>query len=547
MIEKIMIKNLYNFGNVLCEVEDLQRFNLFVGKNGSGKSNILRAICNLDVKSTYSKGRYSYLLWNDSIRKTYFPSNNNYDDIHLIIKHLDDEVEFRGHNHVKGDFLGKQGQLISCDNSAEDFELNLRRVENNSAHLKIISFALYYIFGLKFSVKNDGITEWFIRSNGSEGEDGGNGRVRFANWSSGYLRVSNILLEILRCNNRIICLDEPEVHLEARSIRKFFEVLVWLSNYENKKMSQPSTNLYNTIENEWKNWSKTDLNDDVPDIRNRINLKRFNNYQYFFSSHSSVLLNHFLRNQDYCSVYHLNRKLVDDTINNVMGEKGKKIERKTIVGILRKVESIDTSILDNLGVKGSDNLVTEGIIWVEGPSDIIYIRKWLEIYAIENNLPDLVQGEDYQFQMYGGALLNYLCAFDDNHKKSMNKIIDILTISRKAYIVMDSDATLDGMIIQDKSNFKKGKDYFLQKIQEYEDNVDIGVWYERGNTEFKTIEDYLDMPTKKAFYTLKSPKKALFAQKIVSQWTDLRTLIDFPVELQKQIKKMYDVVSNWNI
>ena len=38
------------------------------------------------------------------------------------------------------------------------------------------------------------------------------------------------------------------------------------------------------------------------------------------------------------------------------------------------------NLLDDLGVKASDLLQANCAIWVEGPSDRIYIKKWLEIF-----------------------------------------------------------------------------------------------------------------------------------------------------------------------
>ena len=34
--------------------------------------------------------------------------------------------------------------------------------------------------------------------------------------------------------------------------------------------------------------------------------------------------------------------------------------------------------LDDIGIKASDILQSNGIIWVEGPSDRIYINKWID-------------------------------------------------------------------------------------------------------------------------------------------------------------------------
>ena len=67
------------------------------------------------------------------------------------------------------------------------------------------------------------------------------------------------------------------------------------------------------------------------------------------------------------------------------------------------ISSLDESIevIDELGIKASDLLQANGIIWVEGPSDRIYIKNWLN-----KQYPDrFEEGKDYQFVYYGGRLL----------------------------------------------------------------------------------------------------------------------------------------------
>jgi predicted ATP-dependent endonuclease of OLD family len=38
-------------------------------------------------------------------------------------------------------------------------------------------------------------------------------------------------------------------------------------------------------------------------------------------------------------------------------------------------------VISELGAKPSDLLQANGIIWVEGPSDCVYINRWLDIYS----------------------------------------------------------------------------------------------------------------------------------------------------------------------
>ena len=39
------------------------------------------------------------------------------------------------------------------------------------------------------------------------------------------------------------------------------------------------------------------------------------------------------------------------------------------------------NVLNDLGIKASDLLQSNGIIWVEGPSDMIYMNKWIELWS----------------------------------------------------------------------------------------------------------------------------------------------------------------------
>lgn len=58
-------------------------------------------------------------------------------------------------------------------------------------------------------------------------------------------------------------------------------------------------------------------------------------------------------------------------------------------------------VISELGAKPSDLLQANGIIWVEGPSDCIYLNKWLDLYTGGR----LQEGRDYQCAFYGGSLL----------------------------------------------------------------------------------------------------------------------------------------------
>jgi predicted ATP-dependent endonuclease of OLD family len=88
------------------------------------------------------------------------------------------------------------------------------------------------------------------------------------------------------------------------------------------------------------------------------------------------------------------------------------------------------SALHDLGYRPSDLLQTNSIVWVEGPSDRIYLKRWLSIAA-----PFLKEGIDYSVMFYGGRLLAHLSASEE----TVGEFIELLRLNRFSSIVIDSD------------------------------------------------------------------------------------------------------------
>jgi AAA domain, putative AbiEii toxin, Type IV TA system len=86
----------------------------------------------------------------------------------------------------------------------------------------------------------------------------------------------------------------------------------------------------------------------------------------------------------------------------------------------------------DLGVRASDLLQTNAVIWVEGPSDRIYLSHW--IGALD---PQLVEGRHYTIVMYGGSLLDHLSADEDPEED----LVPLRRVARDLGVVIDSDRT----------------------------------------------------------------------------------------------------------
>jgi hypothetical protein len=99
-------------------------------------------------------------------------------------------------------------------------------------------------------------------------------------------------------------------------------------------------------------------------------------------------------------------------------------------------------ICADLGYRPSDLLQSNVVIWVEGPSDRIYLRCWIGQLA-----PGLIEGIHYSIMFYGGGLLRHLTPDDpetpglavENHDEAVDDFISLRRLNRHLVVVIDSD------------------------------------------------------------------------------------------------------------
>lgn len=109
-------------------------------------------------------------------------------------------------------------------------------------------------------------------------------------------------------------------------------------------------------------------------------------------------------------------------------------------------------VLDALGVSGSTLLQTNCTLWVEGPSDRIYLRLWLKQRSAELKKP-LIEGSDYAFVFYGGRILSHF-AFAEH---GPDELITIMRICRYSAVIMDRDtepSASDGDVRETKARVR---------------------------------------------------------------------------------------------
>lgn len=89
-----------------------------------------------------------------------------------------------------------------------------------------------------------------------------------------------------------------------------------------------------------------------------------------------------------------------------------------------------SSVCYDLGYRPSDLLQTNCVIWVEGPSDRIYLAHWIGIVN-----PELRENIDFSIMFYGGRLLSHLSPVDPE----VDEFISLRRLNRYLAVVMDSD------------------------------------------------------------------------------------------------------------
>ncbi len=285
-----------------------------------------------------------------------------------------------------------------------------------------------------------------------------------------------------------------------------------LKEYENRKIAYGFEELENNLH---------------PALQRRLfdylyNYAILKDTQIFLTTHSHVAINAFFGRDD-TQIYH------------VIKENGHAALKK-IDTFIDKVE-----ILDDLDVKASDILQSNGIVWVEGPSDRIYIKRWLEVFT-ENAF---IEGKDYQFLYYGGkTLANY--SLEENPQ-----LINILTTNHNAAIIMDSDKRNRQSKLNDTKKRvieefdKLGMFCWVTKGKEIENYIScaalskaLGKTLKKQCGQYQLFPDYI-----KIYYKSFSNQKVAFSKKVSPYIDGDNAEI---LDIKKQIIALYNEMKKWN-
>lgn len=199
-----------------------------------------------------------------------------------------------------------------------------------------------------------------------------------------------------------------------------------------------------------------------------------------------------------------------------------------------------SELLNDLDIRASDLLQSNGIVWVEGPSDRVYVKRWIELEGIK-----FQEGRDYQFMYYGGRLLSHYTM------KEADDMINVLMTNRNAAILIDSDKRTKNSRINDtkkriREEFQSNNMFcWITKGKEIENYIPwkaINKKYPRIDKqcgEYELFPEYI-----KTVYPGFVQSKVKFAKEICPYITKENSseLLD----LQKNIKLLIEQIKKWN-
>ncbi len=251
---------------------------------------------------------------------------------------------------------------------------------------------------------------------------------------------------------------------------------------------------------------------------------------FFLTTHSNVEIDLFSKNEDVqiLHVTHDGKRAYSRTVKTYIENKG---------------------ILDDLDVRASDLLQSNGVIWVEGPSDRIYLNTWIDLWSEG----ELSEGNHYQCIFYGGRLLSHLSSEEPDLVKDG---IAILKVNKNSMILIDSDKQTQQSRLNDtkKRIIEEvetiGGIAWVTKGKEIENYIPADVikkWLNRHDIEqvgqYDNFFDYLDN-IKNGEGQRYSSRKALLAEQLCQFMT--KENIANSLDLAEKLEQILNVIRKWN-
>ena len=452
-------------------------FNVIIGRNNSGKSSfidIIHSLCDASFRASIAKSI--------EISLSYLIDDHNYFDFKDVTQHYGGYALKTFGNHLMGEEFHVSVELRNSLGYINFYDVNPKDLLINNCPLCIKDDVCLdpfknSVFRCIASERDINPESFFSAEFDVEINPNGVGTTRYiCSMLNDKMKNDSIIqYDLLNAFNEILGSDGYYRNIKVKYENgDNWEVVL----EDDKKNQYPISKLGSglktillvllnliAIPNDYKDkgmvFAFEELENNLhPALEKRLysfifNYAKKHDYMIFLTTHSPIAIDLFSR---------------EKTVHFYKTEKN--FDSYQIVPISSFDKSIE--VIDELGIKASDLLQANGIIWVEGPSDRIYIKNWIEILSPNT----FIEGKDYQFVYYGGRLLAHYTACDPIDKE-VEEYINVLAVNSKAFFVMDSDKNTA------RGHLAKRKKHIIKKLKE----KNIPYWI----TEGREIENYLDL------------------------------------------------------
>lgn len=165
---------------------------------------------------------------------------------------------------------------------------------------------------------------------------------------------------------------------------------------------------------------------------------------------------------------------ITDIINDSNDVKLLKFKNNNKV-IISPIEKNYIDILNGLGVRSSSVFLSNCTIWVEGISDRIYLKKYLEMYLKEHSISNKYKENiHYSFVEYGGKNLPHW-NFDTENDSISD--INVNSLSHNVLLITDNDNVNKGEIRRRRDELAQimGEKFYELKSREIENLIKLEV------------------------------------------------------------------------
>lgn len=448
---------------------DLSRINVFIGSNNSGKSRFLRSISVRNINydtTTLPIERINEFIRKVSHESTQFKEVRSYSDVSPIFDEINRLAEIQFHNYTENirdrfkyllsrEFPTNNRSLSDFQNLRDKLVSELRPLLDSFEKNKALEYRIYIPMtrGLRpiqvdhegeFSHSRDNfslrtINDYYKDIDSSIRPDEIFTGLNFYNSckklllgdqsqrkmmkdfedfiKEAFFPESKEFAIVPRITDDVVHILSDNIELPIHQLGDGIQSLILLlfplfSNADKNVIAfieEPETNMHPGMQRKFVEVLLSE---------------KFKNFQFFITTHSNHFLDLTLDYQDDINVFRF-QKNQDDGLSRFKIEKSSGFDRRT---------------LEVLGVRNSSVFLTNATIWVEGITDRLYIKHFIELYINDKKVKRVYEDLHFSFVEYGGANITHWDFSEDGEGEEK---IYVNNLCSRFFLIADNDG-VDG-------------------------------------------------------------------------------------------------------